>query len=150
MSVYILYPTKRFVAKRPPVNFFMKFGRTDLRRGVSGAKFDAESDFEVRLAVAPQNPGQTCEKLNFYARKILDFWRPNLSQASIFSENRIFEISASCTTLAWGGIFFAFRNGWPSYFQRVKFKHIEAEWARGISEINSFQPRKSGPKVAKV
>ena len=27
----------------------MIFGRTDLRKGVSGAKFDAESDFEVRL-----------------------------------------------------------------------------------------------------
>ena len=65
MGVYILYPTKRFVAKRPPVHFFMKFDRTDLRRGVSGAKFDAESDFEVRLAVAPQKPDQNCEKLNF-------------------------------------------------------------------------------------
>ena len=65
MGVYILYPTKRIVAKRPRVNFFMKFGRTDLRRGVSGAKFDAESDFEVRLAVALQKPGQNCEKLIF-------------------------------------------------------------------------------------
>ena len=31
----------------------MIFSRTDLRKGVSGAKLDAESDFEVRLAVAP-------------------------------------------------------------------------------------------------
>ena len=43
----------------------MIFGRTDLRIGVSGAKFDAESDFEVRLAVAPQKPGQNSEKLIF-------------------------------------------------------------------------------------
>ena len=28
-------------------------GRTDFRKGVSGAKLDVESDFEVRLAVAP-------------------------------------------------------------------------------------------------
>ena len=36
----------------------MIFGRTDLRIGVSGAKFDAESDFDVRLAVAPQKSDQ--------------------------------------------------------------------------------------------
>ena len=38
--------------------FFMIFGRTDLRIGVSGAKFDAKYDFEVHLAVAPQKPDQ--------------------------------------------------------------------------------------------
>ena len=32
----------------------MILGRTDLRIGVSRAKFDDECDFEVRLAVAPQ------------------------------------------------------------------------------------------------
>ena len=40
----------------------MILGRTDLRKGVSGAKFDAESDFEVRLAVAPQKRSQNCKK----------------------------------------------------------------------------------------
>ena len=44
-------------------NIFMIFGRTDLRKGVSGAKFDAESDFEVRLAVAPQKPSKNNKKL---------------------------------------------------------------------------------------
>ena len=48
----------------------MVFCRTNLRRGLSGAKFDARFEFEVHLAVAPQKPGQTCEKLNFSARKI--------------------------------------------------------------------------------
>ena len=43
----------------------MIFGGTDLRKGVSGAKFDAESDFEVHLAVAPQTPDQSCEKQIF-------------------------------------------------------------------------------------
>ena len=33
--------------------FFMIFGRTDLRMGVSGAKFDAEVDFEVHFTPAP-------------------------------------------------------------------------------------------------
>ena len=41
----------------------MIFGRTDLRKGASKAKFDAGSDFEVRLAVAPQKPSQNSEKL---------------------------------------------------------------------------------------
>ena len=43
----------------------MILGRTDLRISVSGAKFDAEADFEVRLPVAPQNPGQNHKKLIF-------------------------------------------------------------------------------------
>ena len=43
----------------------MIYGRTNLRKGVSGAKFDAEADFEVRSAVALQKPGQNSEKLKF-------------------------------------------------------------------------------------
>ena len=45
---------------------FMIFGRTDLRIGVSGAKFGAEADFEVHLALALQKPGQKCEKVIFW------------------------------------------------------------------------------------
>ena len=43
--------------------FYRIFGRTDLRISVSRAKFDAESDFEVRLAVARQKPDQNNEKM---------------------------------------------------------------------------------------
>ena len=45
--------------------FSDRFGRTDLRRVVSGAKFDAESDFEIRFAIAPQKPNKNREKLFF-------------------------------------------------------------------------------------
>ncbi len=52
------------------------FGRTDLRIGQSEAKFDAEADFDVRSAVAPQKPDQIDEKLIFrsenFAKNI--FW----------------------------------------------------------------------------
>ena len=41
----------------------MMSDRKDLKIVVSGAKFDAESDFEVRLAVARQKPDQNNEKL---------------------------------------------------------------------------------------
>ena len=37
---------------RNNLKFSILFGRTDLRTGVSGAKFDAESDFEIRLALS--------------------------------------------------------------------------------------------------
>ena len=40
----------------------MTFGRTDLRIGVSGAKFDSESDFEVRFVVGPPKPSENSEK----------------------------------------------------------------------------------------
>ena len=38
------------------------FGRTDLRKGVSRAKFHGRSDFEVRLAVARPNLDKNVEK----------------------------------------------------------------------------------------
>ena len=34
--------------------FFTILGHTDLKIGISGAKFDARTDFEVRFIVAPQ------------------------------------------------------------------------------------------------
>ena len=52
----------------------MILGRTDLRKGVSGAKFDAESDFEVRLAVAPQKPSQNCKKPIFRPKNFAFFF----------------------------------------------------------------------------
>ena len=41
----------------------MIFNRKDLRKAVSGAKFDAESDFKVRLAVAPPKSIKNDERL---------------------------------------------------------------------------------------
>ena len=53
---------------------FMILGRTHLQIGVSRAKFDAESDFEVRLAVARQKLGQNHEKQNFRSENFADFF----------------------------------------------------------------------------
>ena len=47
----------------PSNQIIITFSRTDLRKAVSGAKFDAESDFEVRLAVAPPKSIKNYEKL---------------------------------------------------------------------------------------
>ena len=44
--------------------FFLIFGRTDLRIGVSGANFDAEIDFEVHFASAPQKPDEIAKNLS--------------------------------------------------------------------------------------
>ena len=41
----------------------MIFGRTDLRKSVSEANFDAKSVFEVRFAIAPQKLDKNREKL---------------------------------------------------------------------------------------
>ena len=41
------------------------FGRTDLRKSLSGAKFDEEADFDVRSAVGPPKPYQIDENLIF-------------------------------------------------------------------------------------
>ena len=70
------------------------------------------------------------------AKKIRDFGCPNPSPASIFSKKSCFRNFGVMHHLAWHGITFLFGNGWPSYFQKLKFKHIEAEWTGGISEIH--------------
>ncbi len=46
----------------------MIFGRTDLRTGVSKAKFDAEADFEVKSAVDPQ---KRHKKQNFRSKNFV-------------------------------------------------------------------------------
>ena len=38
------------------------FGRTDLRKGVSEAKFDAEADFDVKKCLAPPKSAENREK----------------------------------------------------------------------------------------
>ena len=63
--------TDRCRKKTPLFRSIQIFGRTDLRKGVSEAKFDAESAFEVRLAVAPPNLDKNVEK-QFSKEKIVN------------------------------------------------------------------------------
>ena len=49
------------------------FGCTDLRMNLSGAKFDAEDDFDVRSAVFPPKPHQINEKLMYDTKKVFLF-----------------------------------------------------------------------------
>ena len=51
------------------VLFSMIFGRTELIRSVSKAKFDEEADGEVHLSLNPLKPNQKHEKLFFLDRK---------------------------------------------------------------------------------
>ena len=81
------------------------------------------------------------------AKKIRDLWCPNPSPTSIFSKISSFRNFGVMHHLAWDGVTFSFRNGWPSYFQKMKFNNIEAECFQNFSEIHSFQLRKSGPKT---
>ena len=50
------------------------FGRTDLRISLSGAKFDADADFDVRSAVAPPKPHQIDETLIFRSENVPDLF----------------------------------------------------------------------------
>ena len=49
------------------------FGRTDLRKGVSEAKFDAEADFDVKKCLAPPKSAENCKKPKKNSRK--KFWK---------------------------------------------------------------------------
>ena len=54
------------------MNVFLN--NADLRKTVSGAKFDAESDFEVRLAVAPRKSIKHDENLISNTEKVMIFF----------------------------------------------------------------------------
>ena len=62
----------------------MIFGRTDFRIGVSRPHFDAESDFEVRLAVASQKPNKNSEKLKFLSEHFSNNWQTFRIETSVF------------------------------------------------------------------
>ena len=50
------------------------FGRIDLSRSLSRAKFDEEADFEVRSAVDPPKQHQIGENRNFLFENLFDFF----------------------------------------------------------------------------
>ena len=47
----------------------MNSGHTDLRIGVSGAKFDPKSNFEVHFAIGPPKPREKCKRPIFLTEK---------------------------------------------------------------------------------
>ena len=49
------------------VLFSMTFGRTELIRSVSKAKFDEEADGEVHLSLNPLKPNQKHKRLFFWS-----------------------------------------------------------------------------------
>ena len=50
------------------------FGRTDLRKGVSEAKLDAEADFDVKKSLAPPKSVENLEKPKKNPKKKIDFF----------------------------------------------------------------------------
>ena len=50
------------ICSDPKILNLRSFGRTDLSISLFRAKFDEETDFDIRSAVAPQNPRQIDEK----------------------------------------------------------------------------------------
>ena len=48
------------------------FDRKYLRASASGAKFDVEVDFEVRLPPAPPKPHENCENRNFQSKFFIE------------------------------------------------------------------------------
>ena len=85
----------------PPIYAYEKFldliifGRTDFRISLSGAKFDEEADFDVRLAAGPPKPHQINENLTFRSE---NFAEKNF----VASKNRKLQIfrNARCRSFA--------------------------------------------------
>ena len=83
-------------------------------------------------------------------RKFMIFDAQTPHRLQYFRKFRVFEISVSCTTLAWERITVSFRNGRPSYFEKMKLKHIVPEWLKTCSKVHLFQQRKLGRKVEQL
>ena len=74
--------------------FFAIFGHTDLRINLSGAKFDAEADFDVRSAVGPPKPHQIDEKPTFRSENFAgNVFRRRKIEIYKSSETRVAEVS---------------------------------------------------------
>ena len=74
--------------------FSTKLGRRDLRRSLSGAKFDAQDDFHVHFAVARPNPRQINEKQKFRSELFAEKknWHRKIKRPKLF-ETRFAEVS---------------------------------------------------------
>ena len=70
------------------------FGRTDLRNGVSEAKFDAEADFDVKKCLAPPKSVENLEKPTKKSEKFSEqkFRRQKIESCKS-SETRFPEVS---------------------------------------------------------
>ena len=70
------------------------FGRTDLRKGVSEAKFDAEADFDVKKSLAPPKSPENHEKRKTIREQISEkkFRRQKIESCKS-SETRFPEVS---------------------------------------------------------
>ena len=71
----------------------------------------------------------------------------NPHELQYFRKFRFFEITVACTTDAWARITFLIRNGWPPYFHKTKFKHIETIWLQNLSGIHPFRNQKFQPNI---
>ena len=70
------------------------FGRTDLRKGVSEAKFDAEADFDVKKSLAPPRSPENHEKRKKICEKIIETnFRRRKIESCKSSETRFPEVS---------------------------------------------------------
>ena len=79
---------------RTNFGFFVIFGRTDLRKGVSEAKFDGQADFDVKKCLAPPKSVENREKPKKNPKKILkkNFRRQKIESCKS-SETRFPEVS---------------------------------------------------------
>ncbi len=59
------------------------FGHKNLREGVSGAKFEAQSDLNFRLAVFPPEPGQNEETHICWTKNCDDFLLSNVGKWNV-------------------------------------------------------------------
>ena len=71
----------------------MIFGRTDLRKGVSEAKFDGQADFDVKKCLAPPKSTENHEKPKKIAKNFpKKFFQRRKIESCKSSEARIAEV----------------------------------------------------------
>ena len=84
------------------------------------------------------------------ASEFHDFRSLNPPPASLFLKISWFPKFGLMTTDAWTRITFLFRNGQPSYFQKMIFKHRRTGWFWQNLQLHRFRYRKSRSKFQNV
>ena len=84
------------------------------------------------------------------AKKFHQIWWSNPSPASIFSKISNFRNSGVMHRFGWPRITFSICNGQPSYFQKIKFKHVATTWAENFSRTPSFREREFMSKTKNI
>ena len=116
--ILVREPRPKFKKHGGKYHVFNEHGCRDLRRFLSGARFDVQDDFDVRFTVARPNPRQISEKQNFRSEIFAEFF-------FVASKNKTSEIVSKLFETRFAEVS---RQSEPSLTGKRPFKVSKSPW----------------------